>query len=364
MLQTLRLKNFRNFKNFSLSLSGKVNVITGPNGVGKTNLLEAIFLLAKGKSFRTTSNGYLIGVPSGNSPSTGIAFIEGLVRGDNELETTLGMSLSNGSKKYLVNGKDSSYQDFRPRFHAVIFSPRDLDIIIGDPSLRRAFLDELNGDGSGEYVNISTDYRHVLRQRNQLLSRGKFSAAELDYWDAQLVDLGSAIIAERKRAVDNLNQRLDAGHLFLEYFPSPRIIKEELEQVDDWTGGKVGELFRHKLKEIVEREKEIGFTLIGPQRDELKFFGLVDSSGVKRDLAVFGSRGQQRMAVVHLKRAQLELLRAKLEECPVLLLDDVFSELDEHCREILLPIFDYQQTVVTAVSLPKGIEASMSVELK
>ncbi|MBU1111031.1 DNA replication and repair protein RecF [Patescibacteria group bacterium] len=355
-ISSFRLHNFRNFEKFAVEFSSGLNIIVGPNGAGKSNLLEAIGLLAVGKSFRSAKLKYLIKQGQKQSVS------EGVISTGDLTKFKLAVSLESSGRKLLFNGKSCLPRDFFSRFQAVIFSPRHLDIITDSPALRRAFLDDILVGLSSEYEEIVGQYRHVLHQRNKLLSQARDMDEQMAFWNQKLVSFGGMIIVQRYRLVQELNCRLSQWKLKLDYYPSPRVIRRELES--GWEESQVQELIRNKLKQTQEREREMGFTLIGPQRDEVKILGPIIANGSVEDLSFFGSRGQQRLAVVRLKTGQLDLMEEKLGQRPVFVCDDIFSELDNKAREALLPSFTKQQTLITAVTQPEILKEANMIDLR
>ncbi|MBU0708875.1 DNA replication and repair protein RecF [Patescibacteria group bacterium] len=356
-LNALRLHNFRNFGTFVANFDSKITVLVGPNGTGKSNLLEAIHLLSSGNSFRPGGSRYL--VRFGETK----AVVEGGISDSQGLKVKISMVLQRSSKQYLVNGKVSDQEDFLSRFQGVAFLPRHLNIITGNPGLRRKLLDDVLSGVSFAYLATLSRYRQVLRQRNRLLSRRNFRGAEMVYWNEELANLGAGILVERRKLVAGFNKLLRSLRMRLDYYPSPRVIGRELGLESEWNPLTVAKYIIQKLEQTAERERELGFTIIGPQRDDLKVMGQMDQTGELRDLSLYGSRGQQRLAVVHLKSAQLSWLESELGARPALLLDDVFSELDSLARAELIPLFSKQQTIVTALEVPDGLKDSTVIQL-
>ena len=194
-----------------------------------------------------------------------------------------------------------------------------------------------------------SEYQKALKQRNRLLSKPGVKFSELEFWGQQLSELGSLLLKERCRVVQRLNEVLSKDGLQIEYLPSPRII---LEESFDKTA-LFQEKFQRQLKKLHNKERMLGFTLIGPQRDDWK---LRLKNGQKRvDLGIFGSRGQQRMAIVKLKLAQLRILEQETAIVPVLLLDDVLSELDSKRQAEIVQLLDSTQTLITSARDPREI---------
>ncbi|MBN2016083.1 DNA replication and repair protein RecF [Candidatus Dojkabacteria bacterium] len=357
ILQNLRLTNFRNLSG-EFSLEKGVNIVVGENGVGKTNLLESIGFLSFGKSFRTSLEIYSISREMFNIDS----FVFSRVSGD--IIDPLGNLVSrevileryensngDGCKKVLkIDGSKTSVSDFQNGFHSIIFSPNTIDLVTKSPSLRRRDLDEFLSSFDESYLNEISEYRKVVRNKNKILEKfaeGFGDKKELDFWNKKQIDLGSNIIYKRLNIIKEINpiiQRLAPGlfnldieDLCIEYL-SKFTEEPELEFIRNSFADKV----EHNLK----KEVAAAMTLYGPQREDFKF----KLNG--QDLSEFGSRGQQRLFIFLYKIAQLELLEEKGTNSPILLLDDLYSELDKKVQKDVSSFLIglENQVVVTTVS--------------
>lgn len=335
-LRRIELFQFRNYQELQLDLAKSLNVFVGENAQGKTNLLEAIYLMALGRSYRTTNDEDLIG--------WGASFAR--VRGEVERETA-GTRIEivlkqQAAKEIKVAGETlRRHSDLLGTLTAVVFSPDDLQLVKGSPALRRRFLDIEIAQVSPAYRHYFTRYQRVLRQRNNLLkavSGGYASRDALLEWDEQLIENGSRIVAKRAETVRRLSgwsremQAIISGgkeELTLAY--RPFFAAEEEPPTPEWEDPlAVAERFRQALQEVRRDELARGTTLAGPQRDDIAFLvGTID-------LRYFGSQGQQRTAVLSTKLAELEFIRDEAGEYPILLLDDVMSELDDTRRQRFL----------------------------
>lgn len=327
ILKKLALESFRNLGRREIELSGGLNLVVGQNTSGKTNLLEAVAVLARGRSFRGGKDQEMVAY------SKQMAKIRGEVAEGEKLEVFLSQGEVAGvrtpKKRYLVNGVARRAVDFVGTLKAVVFRPEDLEMVTGSPSRRRDYWDALLEQTDREYYRASLSYRKGLRQRNRLLEQireGKTTRAALFFWDRLLVENGGLLGRKRREWLDFVNSRPDYfGDLEVVYRQSP--------------------ISPERLAEYAGREVAAGVTLIGPHRDD---FSLLAKEGEKRrDLAVFGSRGEQRLAIFSLKLAELEFMHQKTGQRPVLLLDDIFSELDQENREKLLAVIPKQQTLMT-----------------
>lgn len=335
-LRRIELYQFRNYRELQLDLTKSLNVFVGENAQGKTNLLEAIYLLALGRSYRTTSDDDLIG--------WGADFAR--VRGEVEREaagTRIEIELGRQSAKEIKVGGESlrRHSDLLGTLTAVVFSPDDLQLVKGSPALRRRFLDIEIAQVSPAYRHHFTRYQRVLRQRNNLLkavSGGYAGRDALQVWDEQLIEDGSRIIAKRAETVRRLSgwsqamqARISGGREELMLSYRPFFAAEDERQSPEWEDPlAVAERFRASLERLRRDEIIRGTTLVGPQRDDIAFMvGEID-------LRYFGSQGQQRTAVLSTKLAELEFIRDEAGEYPILLLDDVMSELDDTRRQRFL----------------------------
>lgn len=330
------LRDFRNYSQKTFELAGGKNLVYGPNAAGKTNFLEAIYLLASGKSFRANLEAEMI------SYGSEMANIKGSVSGGEDLEIllTTGEVLGQkvGKKKFLVNGVSRRMTDFLGNFRAVYFGPEDLELITDSPSLRRRYLDGVLSQVDQEYVRASLSYEKGLRSRNKILEEmretGTPDRRRLFFWDQLLIKNGNVITQKREEytAFINSSESLIQNLIFSVCYYSSTISAERLSQYD-------------------KQEIAAGATLVGPHRDDIKFEIQNSNSEKKRDLSAFGSRGEQRLAVLWLKLAEMAFIEQKTSDKPVLLLDDIFSELDSEHRELVLKVTDNQQTIITTADL-------------
>jgi DNA replication and repair protein RecF len=340
-IKKLRLLNFRNHRNFETDFA-HTNIIFGPNASGKTNLLEAIYLLSTARAFKAKMNQDLISFGESFSKIKGI-----VEREEGELSLEVLLKADGGFKKEVkINDKSRRLIALFGLFLTVLFTPESLELVLGPPSVRRHMLDLILFSVSKKYTNTLIEFLNILKQRNKLLSKikeGKASTSLLGLWDEGFVKAGLILREERMQALNELNNFLPKN-LRLNYLPSPA---HDLEK---------------GLEEVKEKEIEAGFSLIGPQKDNFIF------EWNKRPLALFGSRGEVREGVVLFKLAEWEFLRRRTGALPVLLLDDVFSELDKKRREMLSGIFEKGQIILTTTSLsylnPELIKRAKVIELK
>ncbi len=330
------LKNFRNYSSLDLVPGEGINVFFGKNAQGKTNLLEALYLILSGRSHRVAKEDEMIRWGSGSS------YIKALVSGK-DTDTVIEFGLSPESGKVIrVDGKNvKRISDLTDIASCVMFSPDDLELVKGSPSVRRRFLDELISQLRPKYRYNLSRYNRLVLQKNNLLreikERSGKAADTLELWNQQLASLGAEILSTRFEVTAELSvhtkeisARISGGDEAVEllYLSSMECTPEEGVDVDG--------LKERLLKEYSKRRNEEvyrGITIVGPHRDDFSFMA-GGTGGI--DLKVYGSQGQQRSGVLSLKMAQLEYVKEKRGEYPVLLLDDVLSELDESRRDYLL----------------------------
>ncbi|MFL5685839.1 MAG: DNA replication/repair protein RecF [Chloroflexota bacterium] len=330
-LGSLSALDLRGYASVDASFEAGPHLIWGPNAAGKTSLLEAIALLGWGRSHRTSADGELI------RWGRDLARVEGTV-GNDVLEVAIqrsGADGSSGRKRIRVNGVGRRANALGRHLRVVLFAPEEMLLVIGSPSLRRAAIDALAAARYPAYADDLGTYGRTLQQRNSLLRAIReetASRAELRFWDETFLDTGGRVVAARHELLGQLAEPLAEAHreiapdeaagggLALRYLTNAPMLAGETPR----------DALARRLVETAEKEVWNGSTVIGPHRDDLAF----DLAG--RDLAGFASRGQQRTAILAFKLAELDLLTALDGHPPLLLLDDVFSELDPERRAHLV----------------------------
>ncbi len=347
-LNRLTLQGYRNYERLSLNTSAGVNILVGPNAQGKTNLLEAIHVLALTKSHRTSKDKELIGW---NQPFARIRAELTRKYGDISME----LQLSPQGKRAKVNELEQrKLSGFVGTINVVLFAPEDLDIVKGAPGVRRRFMDMEIGQVHPGYLYDLQQYQKIMQQRNNYLKStdlARASQAMLDVWNEQLAASGVKMMQKRKTFIHKLQGWAEKIHrgitgggelLTVEYRPSFGGSEDGASQDEAY----LFEQFMLKLTQGKEQEFRRGMTLAGPHRDDLAFF----ING--KDVQSFGSQGQQRTAALSLKLAELELMREEIGEYPLLLLDDVLSELDQQRQTHLIETFQSRvQTFITTTGL-------------
>lgn len=397
----LSLTNFRNYIHLELDLPPRLSLLWGENGQGKSNLLEAIYLLATTRSFRTTSEREIVGwqasaspafaraaadvqrhhtttrlevllveVPPAGQEAAGPGTITAAEEGPafSPLLAGAGHAPAAVRRRVRINGHTRPTADLLGHLNVVLFAPQDIDLIAGAAEGRRRYLNITLCQIDRHYLHLLRRYERVLAQRNALLREQRerpLPPDEFEFWDAELVSLGAAIWATRLRALAILNRHLAAihsrltaeGELFrADYRPSVpvkadlRLLGERAIQDETAAAKLLAERFSARLAELQRRERLQGVTLAGPHRDDIAFLaGAVD-------LRAYGSRGQQRTAALALKLAEVGLMQETTGERPVLLLDDVMSELDPRRRAYLQQVVLEQEQVVLTATEPAIFE--------
>jgi DNA replication and repair protein RecF len=385
-VKSIQLTGFRNYDSESVALDSGLNLFLGRNAQGKTNLLEAVYVASAGRSYRASSDSELV-----RRGGTFYRIVADVQRRPTPVKLEVSYS-TDGRKLVRLNGTERiRAAELSSFLNVVMFTPDDLALVKGSPSVRRRFLDMEISQVSPAYRQWTSTYAKVVSQRNALLKQAKGRGMQsnsaaidrlLEVWDRQLVDTGSKITVRRREVVASLDelgrdahQRItgESSALSIRYLPSVPIAPEDVgprsgsipragqsmfegsasrksppagdSAVDkratvDW----IADRYRARLKQMRRVELIRGVTMVGPHRDDIGF----QLDGV--DIATYGSQGQQRSAVLAVKLAEAHFIRAHTGEMPVLLLDDVLSELDERRRTNLLrEVIGRTQVLVTSV---------------
>jgi DNA replication and repair protein RecF len=377
-LAHLSITNFRNFVRTELDFSNPMTVVRGPNAQGKTNLLEAIYYLATAGSPRARTDRELINWLA-NEDLSPFARLEGSVEGSETLREVSVVILLPGDrlqKEIRVNGVKRRAADLIGQLKIVLFMPEDIDLIAGSPDARRRYLDTAISQVDRSYSRSLHEYNRVLVQRNSLLRNLRDSPGDpgqLEFWDQRLIQHGSQLLSGRlvtvtqlDELVEEIHPRLTGGQerLHLLYRSSLPLDGEEwplsyrqlslgmaapdgaASDTDLLDRATIEAIFEEELRARRGEEIERGMSLFGPHRDDLRFL----VGGV--DMCTYGSRGQQRTIAISLRLSEMELIRSRTGEEPILLLDDVMSELDEYRRDYLMEaIHGDQQAIITTTDL-------------
>ncbi len=342
-IENIRLINFRNYLNLNISLNRKINVLIGQNAQGKTNFLEAIYLCATGKSFRTNSDKDMINFHKD------AGYVGALLNVDS-FQKFIEVKLEKNNPKTIRINKNplESNKELNSGLNVVVFSPDDLSLVKEGPFIRRDFLNKEISQIKPLYNYNLKRYERILYQRNNILKSNKATSeklALLDIFDIQMAKYGAFIIRERNNYISDLSKIANVVHKNvtrsredIELYYSTNI-----EIYDD-----LNHLEREYLKELkasVSKDILNRSTSVGPHRDDMKI--IVNNN----ELRVFGSQGQQRTAVLSIKLSEVELIKKERGSYPILLLDDVFSELDMSRRKYLIRSLKNIQTIITVTDV-------------
>ncbi len=357
-LERLCMRSFRNYKECDITFHSPVTLVVGRNAMGKTSLLESLYFLCTGESYRTTSANELI-----RHTSEGFS-VTGYLRSEKRPDSLVRLDVvkpRQGAFRLKTDGVlQRRRSDWIGQINVVVFSPESLDLVKGAPSFRRRWLDLLLSQLSRDYLEELLRYRGILEQRNALLKRvslGKGTVGEISVWDEFLLESGVALIGARYVALAKLSGVIERTQLsltggrerlLLEYFPGLGNSGTELSDITD-----LSDHFQYALTQVRRDELRRGVTLVGPHRDDftLVLETLDGSETVLRETArTYASQGQCRTIALALKLAELEYIREDTGVSPLFLLDDVLSELDVKRRSYLLAYLQGvdAQTVITA----------------
>jgi DNA replication and repair protein RecF len=324
-----------------------LTIILGKNGAGKTNLLESIFMLATAKSPKSRYDSDVINM------LREFATVNGEIQSDGEnvsleLQVIRNPDRNNNisSKKTRVNKTVKSITYFTGIFNAVFFTPQDIEVITGSPGARRKYLDLILIQNDRGYKKAISDYTKALRQRNKLLEIIRIQGSNTDqmpFWDNILTQTGTIIQNSRSELIDFLNFRL------------PKLISTlDSPKTEVYIKYKKNEITRERLDAHLQADLRAQTTLIGPHRDDF----LIQFN--ESDLGQFGSRGQQRAVLLALKLLEIDFSEQKKGHRPVLLLDDIFSELDDTHRKAVLDVINKQQTIITSAEELQELEPKLA----
>lgn len=342
-LTELNLSHFRNYTEQTIQLSPQVNLFCGDNGQGKTNALEAIGLLAIGKSHRTSRDKDLI------AWSADTAVVDGVVEaqhGPRKLRLELGAS---GRKAFVNRVQQTKMTDFVGHFQVVLFAPEDLQLVKGGPKERRRFIDVELGQTQPLYLHHLANYGRALQQRNKLLKTGVFDEVYMAAFDEQLALSGAHVVQRRLQFIAKMKPV--ARQVYVDISDGRETFDFQytstIPRVDQDTPlAQIVEQFSRALSDRRQTDIRMGYTTVGPHRDDLQL--LLNG----QDVQSFASQGQQRTIALSLRLAEIDFIYREIGEYPVLLLDDVLSELDDtRQRNLVLSMSKKVQTIITTTTL-------------
>lgn len=343
-LKRIYLSKFRNYDELLLDLNHGINIIIGENGQGKTNLLESIYVLALTKSHRSFIDNNLI------KKNYNYCQIKGIVQDEN-IESTYEIELRNKNKILKIDGDIiKTISNYISKVNIIIFYPDDLELIKGSPNIRRRFLNIEISQLNNKYINILSEYNKVLKLRNNYIkSIYETKTVDKSYFDIlndYYIKAAVDIYVMRYQFIEILNKYSQdifynisgLTHFFIKYKTSFKFENFDKE--------KMIQLMKDKIDNMYETEIRLKSTILGPHKDDIEFY--IGDKNIKN----FGSQGQQRMAVLALKLAEIHIFKEKTGKYPILLLDDVFSELDDEKKNNLLKYIKNDiQTIITTTEL-------------
>lgn len=349
LIDSLKLKNFRNYSDFEIDFN-LITVFVGNNGIGKSNIIEALGLLSYGKSYRARDENHLIKYEKNyaqilaNSYKGKINFV--ITKYDNNIK-----------KEVKINDINQKTTNIIGKIKAVLFTPESLKIVTDSPTQRRKFLDMVLSEIDYEYLICLIKLKKIIKQRNELIKKIKNNKAkieELSFWDKSLAENAKKIILLRKNFIDFIDRNINEIY--------QEISNEEKSKIKISYDTKIKDLKKidEYISQCIDREIEVGKTLTGPHLDDMKIFLN------HRPASMIASRGEIRSIVLALKILEIKYIENKCNEKILLLLDDVFSELDEKRRRKILDIVKKNQTIITTTKadfLDKNIKQIKIVKL-
>ena len=357
-LSSLHLHSFRNYHQFDLKDIGKLTILIGPNAVGKTTIIEAIQMLTDLKSFRTSRYSQMVRM--GCDRAVGDGSMEG-----NGRNLDVRLSIQSGKRSYQLNGKNKAVQDLKGLLPAVAFSPDDLNLAKGSNAARRNAVDDLGSQLSKNFYVVKSDYAKLIKQKNRAL-KDELPDAYIDSVDDLLIRVGSQLMSHRMVILDKLRpaftslyQDISNGRESLDFAYVPSWEKSDIDAVlEEGTDPASVTIDRKRfkkhlamdayaraLKEQREKERAYGKSLVGPHADKISF--LLDG----RNQTHYSSQGQQRSIVLAFKLAEAAVMQDVLQQKPILLLDDVMSELDSYRRQYFMQFISSDiQTFITTTN--------------
>jgi DNA replication and repair protein RecF len=343
----ITLKNFRNYREQTVSFHPNVNIITGNNAHGKTNLLEGLYIMSLGKSFRTSRDAEMIGFEGDFACVKSIYMKEGRERG-------IEIILSKEGKSIQIDGcRARKSSDLLENAYIVSFTPEDMKIVKDEPEKRRRFIDRELCQLKPVYYSTLARYKKVLMQRNSLLKEESFNQELMEIWEKSLAEYGSRIIIERMHFVDKIKRMSKELHSSITDGKEELDLFYEASIPYEGSREEMQNAFVERLQKERKRDLYRGSTGSGPHKDDLKI--TIDGMDVRN----YGSQGQQRTAALSLKLAEVRIIQEEKKENPVLLLDDVLSELDEKRQKFLLKSLSEVQLFITAAEMKGSLWKSL-----
>lgn len=339
IIEKIKLKNYRNYDSLEIDLNKKLNIIIGKNAQGKTNILESIYVLSLTKSYLGVNDKNLIKL--GNN----YAILEAntiLNSGQKKFKVLI----KDNGKQVIINGNEvKKLSDYVSNLKVIIFSPENIRMIKEGPSVRRKFLNMEISQISIKYVKLLMNYNNIIRQKNEYLKLDNKNIDYLDVLNDEIAKLSVEIYLLRRNFLDNINAYID--RIYYEIMGMQGLRVRYISNIDYFENKKeMVDKYREKLDKYLEKEMLYKISLIGPHRDDF-IFVLND-----KNIALYGSQGQLRSVILALKLSEIELFKKSSDDEPILLLDDIFSELDIDKKNNLIKyINDNIQTIITTTDI-------------
>ncbi len=349
-LRKISLINFRNYKKVNINFDKNINIIIGDNAQGKTNILESIYFLALTKSYRTQDMNLI-------NKECEFTKVKGELK-DDRVFKTLEIYLSNDEKKVSINSnKIKNISDYITNMNVILVSPEDINILQGSPQDRRNFLNIELSQLSKNYIKKYNEFNKILKIRNNYLKlMYQSSNTDKRYLDSiteNLIDREVDIYIERNNFISLINKNVEEIYKNITGRDSFRIVYKTNVEIDNFEKDQIREILTKKYNSSLNKEIEQGMTLYGPHRDDLEFYIGED------DIKTFGSQGQQKVAIIAIKLCEIEIFKNITNSYPVLLLDDIFSELDVKNRNKLITYINNDLQVIITSNDTKGISKKL-----
>ena len=346
ILRKVKLINFRNYKKLSLNLDKKINIFIGDNAQGKTNILESIYFLALTKSYRTVDQNLI-------RKEAVAAKVNGEIK-DNSIYRSMSVEISKDSKIVRINNNEvKKISDYITNLNVILISPEDISIIQGTPAERRNFLNIELSQLSRNYIKKYNEFNKLLKIRNNYLKMlYKSSNPDRRYLDSvtdNLIEREVDIYKERKMFIDKINERITQ---IFENITGKKNFKVKYEtnvEFSEFTDKCISDTLKERYNRNYMKEVENGMTLYGPHRDDLSF--TLDNDDIK----LYGSQGQQKVATIALKLSEIDIFKEVKDSYPIILLDDIFSELDTKSRNKLIGYINRDIQIVITSNDTKGL---------
>lgn len=346
IVRKIKLVNFRNYKKVNINFDKKINILIGDNAQGKTNILESIYFLALTKSYRTSDANL---ISKGCEQTKVNAEIK-----DNSIYKSMSVELSNVGKIVKINNNEiKKISDYITNLNVILISPEDINILQGTPAERRNFLNIELSQLSKNYIKKYNEFNRILKIRNNYLKMlYKSSNPDIRYLQSvteNLIEREIDIYSERKKFIDFINKNVSKIYEDITGIKNFKVIYDTNIDLGDFSKETIKKNLEKKYNSNLQKEIDNGMTLYGPHRDDIQF--LIDDDDIK----IYGSQGQQKVAIIALKLSEIDIFKEIRETYPIILLDDVFSELDVKTRNKLINYINGDMQVIITSNDTRGI---------